>query len=1032
MYEFPVDFDIETIAKILAMKVLLGPCGRGLSGISSQKSRAEKKFTGSRQASEVAWASWRASPAAKAAGCGRAEFDPVTSGFHAGHLDAEVERMNNLLRTLTETQIRSVHPEHDLKLLLTTVKEGRRQRDESKLSDAFYDSLEGLLMDLKSVTIDNHDAEPFLKPVSRADAPDYYDVIANPMDFGTMLKKVKSKQYKSKREFKDDLDLIWSNCYTYNAAENHPLRPCVKRLKLKADRLLKYITDRKERTDPPIPSNLPTTNIAIAIPRPKINGTTTTTAGLPLLNGLTYNHTRSPSFPTTNASKPGTPTISIKPSTPISNVNGKKTLNLTPAQRRDVPFPDTPAILRTREGMALFARLERESDAAGAGDDKDAVFVLEKMQELAAPVERFSSSSPEPGPEVKPVLNDAMLVDGVNGDNKRKINGHATPDTRPRKRARFSTQYATPLMFEKDDVSELWWGAVQSDALMANGLPHIPFASSSASSSSSSSSFSSSSSSSSLHAHTPSHTLQAQPRPKPKRRKKAPTNTTTTTAGGGAEPKSLLTMINNNIKTMKRLRHTHARFAGLNLGASGGGAAGEDGDGDGLGAGGGGGRGGTPMMGVGAGVGVGMGMGMGVDEDVVDDKVDERPWSIPGTGIGGGVGGKGKGKARMKGGGEREEGVGEIEIGEDNAADCVKWMSGKVLEHAGFQGTSQVALDVLASVTSEYLLNVGRTIRFLCDKYSTNMTPEEIILHTLFESGTSKVQDLERYISDDVERYGARLVDLEKKLVSAYRESTATEVLEDEGLFDEEDEEDAGALAIGDFADALGEDYLGLRELGIAAEFGMSSLSIPKKLLKGKKGRGVGAAAAAKPIEPPPPYPPPPPFIPLSADKVDDQIGLLKPYYQGRFAALHQPSVAVVAPLPGPSIPGYGTTPHPQSHPQPQAPSTNLVLQDDAPNPAQVKMGPLGQIIKGGVAGGGSKKKKGANNASGGGGGGGGGGAGVDGIPPNKKKKTGMVGVGTGNGRKKKGGGEEGGGGGAGMLPPIAAAPVRILVQPPQ
>ena len=44
-------------------------------------------------------------------------------------------------------------------------------------------------------------------------------VIQHPMDFQTMLKKVKQKQYKSKREFKDDLDLIWSNCLTYNAAE---------------------------------------------------------------------------------------------------------------------------------------------------------------------------------------------------------------------------------------------------------------------------------------------------------------------------------------------------------------------------------------------------------------------------------------------------------------------------------------------------------------------------------------------------------------------------------------------------------------------------------------------------------------------------------------------------------------------------------------------------------------------------------------------------------------------------------------------
>jgi transcriptional activator SPT7 len=47
----------------------------------------------------------------------------------------------------------------------------------------------------------------------------YATVIANPMDFQTMLKKVKQKTYKSKREFKDDLELIWTNCYTYNASE---------------------------------------------------------------------------------------------------------------------------------------------------------------------------------------------------------------------------------------------------------------------------------------------------------------------------------------------------------------------------------------------------------------------------------------------------------------------------------------------------------------------------------------------------------------------------------------------------------------------------------------------------------------------------------------------------------------------------------------------------------------------------------------------------------------------------------------------
>ncbi|KAG5735985.1 Programmed cell death protein 6 [Termitomyces sp. T112] len=859
----------------------------------------------------------------------------------------EVERMNNLLRTLTESQVKSAYPDADLRLLLTTVKESRRQSHDIKVyaSDPFFDSLENLLLDLKAVTIDNHDAEAFLKPVSKAEAPDYYEVIANPMDFSTMLKKVKARQYKSKREFKDDLDLIWSNCLTYNAAENHPLRPCVKRLKLKADRLLKYITDRKDRADPPIPSDITATHIA----RPKINGNG-------VLNGRSYGHQRSPS--TSTLSKSSTPTIKASPS-----------ITARPLLRRDAPFPDTPAITRTPAGMALFMNIDRAiSTHSNAGStSQDTPSPLEKLQELAGLVELpLSPDSRSPTPD--------NIMD-VDVGEKRKLNGFA--DHRPRKRTRFNSQYAVPLVFDKDDVSELWWSAVQSDTLLANGLPQLPFSSSTSSSAAVASTVPSSSSTSSL----------ATPRKiKAKRRKKQPAD--------NAPPKSLLTMMNNNIKTMKRLRHTHAKFAALNANNTSNGEDPEGGDSASFGASG-------PMAPL---------VVSGDDDriEAVDHKVDERPWRAT---I--------KGKRNLRG----------IEIGEEAATDCMKWMGRKVLEHAGFQGTSQVTLDVLSGVASDFLLNVGRTIRFLSDKYAATMTPEEIILHTLFESGISKIQELERYVSDDVERYGARLTGLEEKLIAAYRESTAGEVLEDEGLFEEEDEEEAGVLAIGDFADALGEDYLGLRELGIAAEFGLSNLSIPKKLLSRKKSQKP--SAAAKPTEPPPPYPPPPPFLPFTVAKVEDQIGLLKPYFQTRFnqLALSLLSPPVPTTLPGPSLPALPGPPGlPTSNPQPPVPEPpsgqtpypppnaiselappvpppippeNLVLADDLPNPVNVKMGPLGQIVRGGPPGAAAKKKK--------AGGAGPGGMGAEvGAPPPKKKKTGMVGVGTGNGRKKKGPGEEG------------------------
>ena len=194
---------------------------------------------------------------------------------------------------------------------------------------------------------------------------------------------------------------------------------------------------------------------------------------------------------------------------------------------------------------------------------------------------------------------------------------------------------------------------------------------------------------------------------------------------------------------------------------------------------------------------------------------------------------------------------------------------------------------------------------------------------------------------------------------------------------------------------------------------------------------------SAKPSEPPLPYPPPPPFVPLRAGDVDDQIGLLKPYYQNRIALLvasSAPSTAVPpAPLPGPvlgpsplsakpSLPppnqsaSHGNTSNPPSAP---APPPDLILPDDVPNPSQLKMSPIGQIMKSGGASGTKKKGKVVVEGSVAGGnvsagvtaaatagpsavpvavGMSGTRLGESGAP---KKKKGATGVGTGNGRKK-------------------------------
>lgn len=61
----------------------------------------------------------------------------------------------------------------------------------------------------------------------------------------------------------------------------------------------------------------------------------------------------------------------------------------------------------------------------------------------------------------------------------------------------------------------------------------------------------------------------------------------------------------------------------------------------------------------------------------------------------------------------------------------------------------------------------------------------------------SRIQNLERYITDDIVRHGNRLNDLEKKIVNAYQELTSAEAIDDDTLFgNEEDEEEESAFVM--------------------------------------------------------------------------------------------------------------------------------------------------------------------------------------------------------------------------------------------
>jgi hypothetical protein len=71
------------------------------------------------------------------------------------------------------------------------------------------------LMDHKSCWLFNKPVDLVLYGI-----PDYFDVIHNPMDLGTVKKKLTSKQYVSTSEFAADVRLTFSNAMKYNPPGN--------------------------------------------------------------------------------------------------------------------------------------------------------------------------------------------------------------------------------------------------------------------------------------------------------------------------------------------------------------------------------------------------------------------------------------------------------------------------------------------------------------------------------------------------------------------------------------------------------------------------------------------------------------------------------------------------------------------------------------------------------------------------------------------------------------------------------------------
>ena len=119
--------------------------------------------------------------------------------------------------------------------------------------------------------------------------------------------------------------------------QSHHLRQCAKHLQVTAERLLKNITDRKERSHPLTPSDRPGRTPSTILIKP---------------NGID-GHSRS---------------LSDTPPPLLSSV--KSTIRilsstLSKKKSKDVSFPDCPTIVRTAEGISLFKTTDGELEIEG-------------------------------------------------------------------------------------------------------------------------------------------------------------------------------------------------------------------------------------------------------------------------------------------------------------------------------------------------------------------------------------------------------------------------------------------------------------------------------------------------------------------------------------------------------------------------------------------------------------------------------------------------------------------------------------------
>jgi len=239
---------------------------------------------------------------------------------------------------------------------------------------------------------------------------------------------------------------------------------------------------------------------------------------------------------------------------------------------------------------------------------------------------------------------------------------------------------------------------------------------------------------------------------------------------------------------------------------------------------------------------------------------------------------------------------------------------GKIFYHAGFEEFQPSAMDAITDIAGSFFQKLVQSLGIyretpkmksdvpvsVQDGVMTNWVPrftqEEAVLHALHANGVD-LESLETYVKDDVERLGTKLSGMHDRMRAYYADLLRpaldqTAGADGAGAFNDGSEQFVG----GDFAEDIGEDFFGFRELGLDKEFGIS-FSVPLHLLQNRM-HSAYAAQNTKYVILPFPFnfanissnvvttgilmPEPPKFEPVTIHNITAEIGLVQEWFLSR------------------------------------------------------------------------------------------------------------------------------------------------------